>query len=108
MTDTLKRIFGPANAASGTSTVFTGAANHIYTIKHISIVNPTSAAITIKMGISADTALADAELILPTATIDAGGLAEFDGLAIMAGVELLVAVTSATGLTITGSGLDQG
>lgn len=104
----MKRIFGPANAASGTSTVFTGTAAHVYSIKHMEIVNPTAAAITIKMGISSDTALADAELILPTVTIDAGGFAEFDGLEVLTGTEQLVAVTSATGLTITGHGLDQG
>jgi len=108
MADTLKRIFGPATVASGTSTIFTGTAAHIYTIKTIKIVNPTSAAITIKMGIQATAGtLNDSELILPTATIDAGGMAVYEGTIILSGTEVIRAVTSASGLTISGHGLDQ-
>lgn len=109
MADTLKRVFGPANIASGYSAVFTGTAAHVYTIKNIVIVNPTSAAITVKLAIEATSgSQADSELILPTATIDAGGMAEFDGLCILTGTEVLTATASATGLTITAHGLDQG
>lgn len=105
MADTLKRIIGPANIASGTSTLFTGVAAHVYTIKHMTILNPTSAAITVKLGIGG---VADANLILPTVTIDAGGLAEFDGLEILTGTETLQANASATGMTFSAHGLDQG
>lgn len=109
MADTLKRVFGPANIASGESTVFTGTAAHVYTIKHISIVNATTADITIELAIQAAAgAVLDSQLILPTSTIEAGGFANFDGLVILTGTEVIRATTSATGLTITGHGLDQG
>jgi hypothetical protein len=106
--DTLKRIVGPVNIASGTSTLFTGTTAHVYTIKHMVIVNNTAADITVKLGIqtSAGT-LDDEDLILPTATIDAGGFAEFDGLQILTGTEVIRALASASGLTFTATGLDQ-
>lgn len=105
MADTLKRIVGPVNIASGTSTVFTGTTAHVYTIKNIKIVNTTGAAITLVLGIGGVTA---AFQILPTTTIDAGGFGEFDGLLVLTGTDTLQANASATGLTITVSGLDQG
>lgn len=104
MADVLSRLAGPANIASGTSTVFTGTTAHTYTIKHIRIVNPTVGNVIIKLGIGG---VADANLILPAASIDAGGFAEFDGLIVMAGTETLQANASATGMTITVAGLDQ-
>lgn len=104
MADVLSRLAGPANVASGTSTVFTGTAAHTYSIKSIRIVNNTAAAITIKLGIGG---VADVNLILPPEPIDAGGFAEWDGLLTLSGVETLQANASATGLTITVSGLDQ-
>lgn len=104
MADILSRIVGPANLANGTSTVFTGTAAHTYTIKHISLVNTTAAAITITLGIGG---VAAANQILPATSIDAGGSAEFDGLLILTGTETLQANASATGVTITVSGLDQ-
>lgn len=108
MADTLKRIFGPANIASGTSTVFAGTAAHTYTFKHISVVNDSGAAITVKMGIQAVAgALADSDLFLPLTTIEAGGMANFDGMMVMSGTEVIRAETSASGLTISGHGLDQ-
>jgi len=109
MANTLSRIVGPANVASGTSTVFTGTTAHVYTFKHMTIVNPTAGAITIKMGIQAAAGtLDDDELFLPTATIDPGGIAEWSGTMILAGTEVIRAVTSDTGLTFTAHGLDQG
>ena len=109
MADTLSRIVGPANIGSGTSTLFTGTSAHVYTFKHMTVVNPTAAAVTVKMGIQATAGtLDDDELFLPTATIDAGGIAEWDGTMVLTGTEVVRAVASATGLTFTASGLDQG
>jgi hypothetical protein len=105
MADLLKRIVGPSAVASGTSTLFTGTAGHTYSIKHIRIINTDSAnAKTIVLGIGG---VAAANQILPTVTIEAGGWAEWDGLLTMEGTETLQANASATGLTITVSGLDQ-
>ncbi len=71
--------------------------------------NDTAAAITVKLAVqSAAGAITDDQLILPLATIDAGGFAEFDGLLILTGTEVIRAETSATGLTFTANGLDQG
>lgn len=109
MADTLARIVGPVNIPSGTNTLFTGTAAHIYTIRHMKILNPTSAAVTVKLAIQATAgAIADSELILPTVSIDAGGFAEFDGLEILEGTEVIRATASATGMTFSASGLDQG
>lgn len=104
MTDTLSRIVGPANIASGTSTVFTGTASHVYTIRDILIANNTTGSISIALGIGG---VANANLILPTVTLGAGEQANFDGLLVLTGTETLQASASASGLTITVAGLDQ-
>jgi hypothetical protein len=103
-TNVLKRIVGPVNVANGTSTVFTGTVNHVYTIKNITIVNNTAGAITYKLGFGG---VADANLVLPAVTLQAGEYTTFDGLLALTGVETLQANATATGGTITVSGLDQ-
>ena len=105
MADTLSRIAGPSNIPSGTNTLFTGLANHVYTIKKILIVNNTGSARTIKLGINVST---DDHLILPTVSIDAGGWAEFDGMEVLTGAETIQAVADGTGMTFSMAGLDQG
>jgi len=105
MADTLKRLAGPTNIASGTSTLFTGVAAHVYTVKHMTIVNNTAGDINVKLGVGGVT---DALLILPNSTVAAGGEAEWSGLLVLTGTETLQANASATGLTFTMSGLDQG
>jgi hypothetical protein len=105
MADILKRLLGPVNIANGTSTLFTGIAAHVYTIKNITIVNNTAASITLRLGIGG---VADANLILPSVPIGPGEQAQFDGLLVLTAVETIQANASATGLTITISGLDQG
>lgn len=104
MADILKRLVGPSNIALGTSVKFTGITAHVYTIKNITIVNPTTTDITVKLGIGG---VADANLILPSVVIAAGESGQFDGLLVMSGTETLQANATATGLTITVSGLDQ-
>ena len=104
MADTLSRILGPVNIASGTSTLFTGTAGHTYTIKTILIENNTGGSITVKLGIGG---VADANLILRSMPIGAGEEAVFSGLLVLSGTETLQANASASGLTITIGGLDQ-
>lgn len=104
MADTMKRLAGPANLGSGTSTIFTGTTAHTYSIRSIRIVNNSSAAITVKIGIGGVT---DALLILPAIAIMPGAAYHESGLFVLAGTETLQANTSATGLTCTVSGLDQ-
>lgn len=105
MTDTLSRVIGPVNVGSGSSTIFTGTTGHVYTLKKFKIVNNTAAAIQIKLGIGGT---ADANLITPNMTIAAGGFALGEEIEVLTGVETLQAVTSASGLTFSASGLDQG
>ena len=105
MADILKRLLGPVNIANGVSTLFTGTVAHVYTIKNITLVNNGAVAISVRLGIGG---VADANLILPAVTIGPGESGQFDGLLVMTGVETLQANASATGLTITVSGLDQG
>lgn len=104
MAEVLKRILGPVNIASGNSVLFTGVVSHTYLFRKIKIVNPTAAVITLKLGIGG---IADANLIMPTTSIDAGGWGEGDDFIVLTGVETLNANASATGLTITINGLDQ-
>jgi hypothetical protein len=99
-----KRLAGPANIASGTSTIFTGTASHDYTVRSIRIVNNTSAPITVKLGIGGVT---DALLILPAIVIPAFDLYHEECLFILTGTDTLQANASASGLTITVCGLDQ-
>lgn len=104
MADVLSRILGPSNIGNGTSTLFTGTAAHVYTIRHIVVLNGTAGSITLKLGIGG---VADANLVLPATAIGAGERLEFDGLQILTGTETLQANATDTGLTITVSGLDQ-
>lgn len=104
-TNVLKRIAGPANMASGTSTVFTGTTNHRYTIKNIRVVNNTAGSITFKLGIGGVT---DALLIVAAVSLAAGDTFVDDtNMVVLEGTETLQANTTATGLTITVSALDQ-
>jgi hypothetical protein len=105
MADVLKRLLGPVNVANGSTTIFTGVAAHIYTIRNITIVNPTAGTITVKLGVNGIT---DASLILPSTPLGPGESAQFDGMLVLTGAETIQANASATGLTITISGLDQG
>jgi hypothetical protein len=104
MPNTLSRIAGPVNVANGTSTVFTGTATHTYTIRSIRIANNTAGSITIALGING---IASANMFLPVTSIAPGTSIQDDGTFVMSGTETLQASTSATGLTITVSGLDQ-
>jgi hypothetical protein len=105
MADVLERIFGPTNVGNGTNTIFTGTGGHTYTIKHITIINNTAAAITVKAGIGGVT---DALLtIAPISIPPNGGSLEWDGVLVLSGTETFQTNASATGCTISASGLDQ-
>ena len=105
MTETLERIVGPVNIASGTSSVFTGTSGHVYTVKNIRIVNTTADTVTVALGIGG---VADADLILASTDLGPSESCEFDGVLVLAGTDTLQADASESGLTITMSGLDQG
>lgn len=98
------RLAGPANVASGTATVFTGIAAHIYTIRSIRIVNNSAAPITVKLGIGGVT---DALLIMPATIIQPGETYTDDAMVVLSGTETLQANASGSGLTITLTGVDS-
>lgn len=104
MPNVMSRIVGPANLASGTSTVFTGTTAHTYSLREIRILNNGATAITVKLGVGGVT---DALLVLPATAIQPGQLLRESGLVVLSGTETLQANTSASGLTITVSALDQ-
>jgi hypothetical protein len=104
MTETLSRLAGPANLASGNSTVFTGVAGHTYLIRSIVIANNTAATVKVKLGIGGIT---DALLIHPAISIATKGKLDINCFLVLSGAETLQANASATGTTITVCGLDQ-
>jgi hypothetical protein len=104
--DTLKRLQGPAAAASGTSTLITVPAAHLYTVKKIKVVNTDLVNTkTFQLFINGSAA---GNAITPVYTIDAGGYAESDEFTVLAATDTLQITTSATGLTVSIHGLDQG
>ena len=104
MADTLVRLLGPTNIPEGNSILFTGLQGHIYTIKNILVTNNTVSPISLSLGVNG---LENSNLILPNASIDAGGWADGDGLLVLANTDTLQASSDLDGLAITISGLDQ-
>jgi hypothetical protein len=104
-TDMLKRLAGPAAAASGTSTLITVPTGHLYTVKKIKVVNTdTVNTKTFQLFINGSAA---ANAITPVYTVDAGGSGVSDEFEVLAAGDTLQITTSATGLTVTVAGLDQ-
>lgn len=106
MADSLKRLAGPTNLASGFNLVYSGSSAQTATLKTIGIVNSTTADMTVSLHVSASSAATAAnEVILPTTTIEAGGFAMSTAPHMIQGVEYLNAIASASGMTITVHGL---
>lgn len=104
-TNAISRLAGPTAAASGTSTLLTVPAGHLYTIKKIRIVNTdASNSKTFQLFINGSAA---GNAITPVLTVDAGGFAESDDFIVLAATDTLQITTSATLLTVTVLGLDQ-
>ena len=104
MADTLSRIVGPVNMGNGTTTIFTGTAAHRYSFRGIRVVNNSAGSITFKLGIGGVT---DALLIVHEVALASKATYYDSDLVVLSGTETLQANTSATGLTITVSGVDQ-
>ena len=79
MAETLKKL-GQAQIGSAVSAHYTVPATTTTIIKHLRIVNPTVTAATVTLYHDGTT---DAFMILPAATIEAGGWAEYDGVITM-------------------------
>jgi hypothetical protein len=51
-----KRLFGPAQLAGASATIYTVPANRRGCVRHIHLINPTGGAVTVTMGIGVDAA----------------------------------------------------
>lgn len=102
----LSRIAGPTAAASGTSTLFTPTASHVYTVKKIKVVNTdTVNSKTFQLFVGGSAA---ANAVTALFTVDAGGYAESDEFLVLQSTgDTLQVTTSATGLTFSVYALDQ-
>ena len=106
MADALSRLAGPAQAANGTSTIFTGTAAHTYTIRNITLINQSASSVTVKLGIGG---VADANLVCPPISIDgSGGQVRISDVTVMSGTETLqINVSAASAITYSVHGIDQ-
>lgn len=105
MANTLSRLAGPVAVASGTSTVLTVTTAHTFTIKKIRVVNTDLVnAKDIQLFVNGSAA---GNAVMNKITVDPNSMIDDDPVLTLASTDTLQAITSATGLTITVSGLDQ-
>ncbi len=104
MAEVLTRLAGPVALTSGTQTVFTGTAAHVYTSLDLRIVNPTAGDITVSVGVNG---LADENLIIADVTLSEDDMLDDNSRHVLAGTDTLEVQCSADGLTLTWSGVDQ-
>lgn len=98
MADTFKKLY-QGQPGTGATTLYTVPASTSAIVKHITVSNPTGASRTVKLWQSGT---ADTNVILPTATILAGGWAEFDGTVTLAAADTISGICdAATALTVT-------
>lgn len=71
--DVKQRLYGPANMASGDSTLLSLTEGHKFLIDRVKIVNNSSGKITVKVGIGGT---ADANLIFPAVGIPTKGIVD--------------------------------
>lgn len=110
MTDTYKPL-AQAQVPSSVGIIYT-APNIVgiaTVVKAIKIANPTASAVTVKLHhVPNGGSATDANVILPTMSVDANGVAEFDGALILGQNETIRAVASAaTSLTISLYGVES-
>lgn len=98
MANTYKKL-AQAELTGGNDTLYTVPGSTETIVSHIRIVNTDSSDRTVKLWHDGTT---DPYVILPSATVLAGGWAEFDGTILMEAADTLVALGSAaSALTVT-------
>ena len=103
MSETYKKL-AQGQLANSTGTLYTVPANTSALIGHIRLVNNTGASHTAKLYHDGTT---DAQAILPTLTIEAGGWAEFSGGIVMEASDTMSGVAdAATSITYTIYGME--
>ena len=103
MAETYKKL-AQGQLANSTGTLYTVPANTSALIGHIRLVNNTGANRTVQLYHDGTT---DAQAILPTMTIEAGGWAEFSGGIVMEASDTMSGVSdAATAITYTVYGME--
>lgn len=98
MADAFKKLY-QGQPGTSAATLYTVPAATSTIVKHIRVANPTATDRTIKLW---HDGTADAQVILPAVTVQAGGWAEFDGVILMEAADTLSGQASAaTALTVT-------
>ena len=107
MADTLSILAGPAQAASGTSTIFTVPSAHTYTVKYISLINMAHTPTTVELGING---VGNSNIFFPLVELyPYGAIAEYSGLLVFpATYTMQIQVSQASAITYTVHGIDQG
>jgi len=104
MTQAYKKL-GQGTLTGGQDTLYTVPASTEAIVKEITLVNYSGVARTVKMW---HDGVADANYILPAATIEAGGWANFDGIITMEAADTLLAQASAAAsVTYTVYGMEK-
>lgn len=104
MTDVYRKIYQAQLSTTAAVTAYTVPAATSSIVKSIRVVNTTATAATFKMW---QGGTADANVILPATSIDAGGFGEFEGVLTMAAADTLsVQAGTASALTVTIHGLE--
>ena len=104
MADTAKRLYGPAQPGTSSTTLYTVPASTTAILRNIRISNTTATAATITMSIGADAA---ATRLMSGVSIAANSVYDWSGFIVLATTETLRALqgTSAA-LTVTVSGVE--
>lgn len=104
-TFTSARLAGPSALASGDSTVLTVPGSHTYVVRSILVANPSANPITVKIGVGG---VADADLVMAPEIVPARDTLIFEPKMLpLAAADTLEANASASGTTITVSGVDE-
>lgn len=102
MTDAAKRLAGPVAVTTSTATYYPVPASTSVIVRSIHVANTTASPVTLTLGIGGTTA---ALSLWNGFSIPANGALDWSGFLALAATETIQALASATGLTLTMSGV---
>lgn len=103
MPDTAKRLAGPAAVGTVAATVYTTPAATTTVLRNIHVANTTTGALTFNLSVGADAA---GTRLYSGFSVPANGSLDWSGFIPLAATEVLQALASAAGLTLTVSGVE--
>ena len=104
MADVAKRLVGPSAMGTSTVTLYTVPSATTTILRHIRVANTTAGALTFKMSIGADAA---GTRLYSDLSIPANDVFAWTGFEVMTATETLRGHASASGLTVTVSGVES-